>query len=114
MGLKKITAIDIDEIAVSTSEANFKLSNMDIPLFLGEIKDFNDSYDIIAGNLLPEIIEELAEEISKKLNKGGIFIGAGITKEQEPKVIEILERVGIKSEPKRFFEEWVLLKGIKQ
>ncbi|MFN4150175.1 MAG: 50S ribosomal protein L11 methyltransferase [Candidatus Sericytochromatia bacterium] len=114
MGLKKITAIDIDEIAVSTSEANFKLSNMDIPLFLGEIKDCNEIYDIIAGNLLPEIIEVLAEDISNKLNKGGIFIGAGITKEQEPKVIEILEKVGIKSEAKRTFEEWVLLKGIKQ
>lgn len=113
MGLKKITAIDIDEIAVSTSEENFKLNNMDIPLSLSEIKDCNDTYDIIAGNLLPEIIEELAEEISQKLNKGGIFIGAGITKEQQDKVIEILEKVGIKSEPKRFFEEWVLLKGIK-
>lgn len=114
MGLKKITAIDIDPIAISTSEENFSLSDMNIKLFMGELKDCNETYDLIAGNLLAEIIEELAEQIAHKLNKNGLFIGAGITKQQEAHIAEVLEKVGITIESKRYLEEWVLLKGKKR
>ncbi|RZK14736.1 MAG: hypothetical protein EOO43_15945, partial [Flavobacterium sp.] len=49
---------------------------MDIPLALGGLELAKNTYDLIAGNLLAETISELAQEISEKLNKNGIFIGA--------------------------------------
>ncbi len=113
-GLKKITAIDIDPIAIRTSEENFRINKMNINLFFGELKDCNETYDIIAGNLLAEIIESLADELSQKLNKGGIFIGAGITRQKEDDVKNSLEKVGIFIEKKRYDGEWVLIRAVKK
>lgn len=114
LGLKKITAIDIDPVAIRTSEDNFALNNMSIELFLGELKDCKENYDFIAGNLLAEIIEELAQEISEKLNKNGLFIGAGITRQKEDDIEKALEKVGIKIVKKRYAEEWLCFRAIKE
>lgn len=114
LGIKKITAIDIDPVAIRSSEDNFKINNMDIELFLGDLKDCNDTYDFIAGNLLAETIIELSEQLSEKLNKNGIFIGAGVTRIQEESVINALEKVNIFVENKRYKDEWVLIRGIKR
>lgn len=113
LGFKKITAIDIDPVAIRTSEDNFALNNMSVELFLGELKDCHEKYDFIAGNLLAEIIEELADEIAEKLNKNGLFIGAGITKQKETDIEKALEKVGIKIIKKRYFEEWLCFRAIK-
>lgn len=114
LGFKKITAIDIDPVAIRTSEDNFTLNNMNIELFLGELKDCKENYDFIAGNLLAEIIEELAQEIADKLNKNGLFIGAGITKQKEADIEKALEKVGIKIIKKRYAEEWLCFRAIKE
>jgi ribosomal protein L11 methyltransferase len=113
LGLKQITAIDIDPIAIRTSEDNFKLNNMNVDLFLGDLDICNETYDIIAGNLLAETIIELSENISKKTNKNGIFIGAGININQELDVIEALENTGFTIKNKRYQDEWVLINARK-
>jgi ribosomal protein L11 methyltransferase len=114
LGFKNITAIDIDPVAIRTSDENFRINNMDLNLFLGELKDCHETYDLIAGNLLAEIIEELSTELSQKLNKGGVFIGAGITRQKEYTLTKSLENVGIFIEKKRYFEEWVLIRAVKK
>lgn len=114
LGFKNITAIDIDPVAIRNSEDNFELNNMDINLFLGEIKDCKENYDIIAGNLLAETIIELSSQISSKLNEKGFFIGAGVTKSQENLVIEEMEKNSLFLDKKKYFDEWVLLRFIKK
>ena len=114
LGFKNITAIDIDPVAIRNSEDNFELNDMDINLFLGEINDCSENYDIIAGNLLAETIIELSSQISSKLNEKGFFIGAGVTKKQENLVIEEMEKNSLFLDKKRYFDEWVLLRFIKK
>ncbi len=113
LGFKYITAIDIDVTAISTSEDNFKLNNMDINLFFGEIKDCNGKFDFIAGNLLSETIIELASQISEKLNNKGIFIGAGINKNQEKEITKVLNQYNLKVDYVKYSNEWILIKAQK-
>lgn len=113
LGLKNITAIDIDPVAIRNSKDNFDLNKMDIKLFQGEIKDCCDTYDLIAGNLLAETIEELSAQISNKLNIDGVFIGAGITKNNLHIVEKSLNKVNMKILELRYSDEWVLVKAIK-
>lgn len=114
LGYKNITAIDIDPVAIRSSEDNFNLNNMDIDLFLGDLKDCDDKYDFIAGNLLAETIIELSAQIGEKLNDKGVFIGAGITQLQEENVIKALEKVNLFVENKRYKDEWVLIRAVKK
>ena len=114
LGFKKITAIDIDPVAIRSSEDNFSLNKMNVKLFLGEIKDCDDKYDFIAGNLLAQTITELAEQISEKLNDKGIFIAAGITRKQEVKIIDDLKQVNLIVSSKKYSDDWVLIRAIKE
>lgn len=109
LGFKNITAIDNDSVAINASEENFKTNNLIIELFKGEIKDCNDSYDFIAGNLLAEIIESLSAQIAEKLKPQGIFMGAGIIRQKEKSVTESLENNGLKLIEKKYHDDWVLL-----
>ena len=79
----------------------------------GTINDTDKKFDLIVGNLLAEIIENLAYEISQKLNKNGIFIGAGIIRKKEKDVINALEKNGLKYIESKYIDEWVLIKLTK-
>lgn len=109
LGFKNITAVDIDGVAVRASEENFKINNLDINLFKGELKDCKGNYDFIAGNLLAEIIESLSSQIPEKLNKGGYFMGSGIIKQKEQHVIDALEKNGLTLLERKYLGDWVLL-----
>lgn len=109
LGFKNITAVDNDGVAVRASEENFKINNMDINLFKGEIKDCNENYDFIAGNLLAEIIESIADKIADKLKPNGLFMGSGIIKHKENSVKEALERNGLKLLETKYQGDWVLV-----
>lgn len=109
LGFKNITAVDIDGVAVRASEENFKINDMSINLFKGELKDCNDSYDFIAGNLLAEIIESLAQQISDKLKPNGYFMGAGIIKHKEESVKQALQNAGLTLLETRYHGDWVLV-----
>ncbi|MFN8576712.1 MAG: 50S ribosomal protein L11 methyltransferase [Candidatus Sericytochromatia bacterium] len=109
LGYENITAIDNDGVAVRASEENFSFNNMKINLFKGEIKDCTENYDFIAGNLLAEIIESIADKIAEKLNPNGLFMGAGIIKHKEESVKKALEINGLKLIETRYQGDWVLV-----
>ncbi|MFN4150494.1 MAG: 50S ribosomal protein L11 methyltransferase [Candidatus Sericytochromatia bacterium] len=110
LGYKKITAVDIDPVAVKASKENFTMNNMlHIDLFQGVLDDCNDQYDFIAGNILAEIIESLAVGISQKLKKGGLFMGSGIINHKEKDVIKALTDAGLTFIDKKYQGDWVLV-----
>jgi ribosomal protein L11 methyltransferase len=110
LGYKKITAVDIDPVAVKASKENFAMNNMlHIDLFQGVLDDCNDTYDFIAGNILAEIIESLAVGISQKLKVGGLFMGSGIINHKEKDVIKALTDAGLTFIDKKYQGDWVLV-----
>lgn len=113
LGFKNITAIDNDIVAYRASQENFKVNNITPQLIHGTIDDTNKNFDLIIGNLLAEIIEELSNKIYNKLNKNGIFIGSGIIKEKEKNLIQNLEKNNLKHIESKHLDNWVLVKFIK-
>jgi len=109
MGVNKITAVDNDIVAIKASKENFSLNNLDINIFKGSIDDCSEKYDFIAGNILAEIIENLAEGISKKLVDNGIFMGSGIINHKKNDVIKKLESFGLKLKKEQYKGDWVML-----
>lgn len=112
-GFKKLTAIDNDPVAVRAAAENFRINNLNVNLFLGELKDCQEQYDLIAGNLLAEIIEDIAPELGKKVKNGGIFLGAGIIKQKENDVIEALSKEGFSIEDRKYLAGWVFFHCVK-
>lgn len=109
MGFEKITAVDNDIVAVKASEENFKLNDLSIKLLHGSTNVCSDEYDFIAGNILAEIIEMLSEDISKKLKKGGLFMGSGIINHKRQDVINKLTSLGLELIKETNDKDWVML-----
>ncbi len=82
---------------------------MNINLFQGQLKDCNEKYDFIAGNLLAQIIESIAEDLPKYLNSKGLFMGAGIINHKEEDVINALTKHGLVLKDKKYQGDWVLV-----
>ncbi len=108
LGAKKVTAIDIDELAIKSSTHNFELNDVSdkIKLVLGNLLDqVDDDFDIIVSNIVINVLKTMKEDLKKRLKKGGTIILSGILESQSEDLIRefgedftIIER--------KFMGEW--------
>lgn len=90
-GAKKITAIDIDELAVKIAKENVMINQLEdvIEVRQGDLlKDVSGKYDVIIANIVADIIKELISNIRKFLKENGTFIISGIIEERRDEVYD--------------------------
>ncbi|MGO9613855.1 MAG: 50S ribosomal protein L11 methyltransferase [Dissulfurispiraceae bacterium] len=107
-GFSHATGVDTDPLAVDAARRNIllnKLSNVEIRQ--GTILDVHGTYDMIAGNLMSEILINIAPEIAACLNEAGIVIASGMLAGQEDDVIRAMEKEGLRCDAKIEDGRWV-------
>ncbi|MBN2881930.1 MAG: 50S ribosomal protein L11 methyltransferase, partial [Clostridia bacterium] len=107
-GAAKITAIDIDEAAIRASRENLKVNNVkNADIFQGDLYEAEASFkkmqfrapfefDVIAANIVSDVIIEISPKVRTILKKGGRFVCSGIIIEREADVLKQLELDGFK------------------
>lgn len=100
-GAENVLGIDIDEAAVVASADNARINGIEsnINFIQGNIiedKTIQDRagygvYDIVAANILADIIIPLSKVISPHMKKGGLFITSGIINTKEAEVVKSIE-----------------------
>jgi ribosomal protein L11 methyltransferase len=68
-------------------------------------------FHVVAANLLSETICVLLADIGRVLRPGGIFIGAGITAANRPRVVQRMRQVGLKLCDSLLTQDWVTVAG---
>jgi len=115
LGAGKLAGVDNDEIAVEIAEKNLLLNGIsprNFSLNIGNLADtIADRFDIVAANILSDVIVMLLDNIPKVLKKGGIFIGSGIIEENKDMVIEKMQRVGFEIVEVQITEKWACIVG---
>lgn len=94
-GVKKILAVDIDELCIEATNKNIILNDVDdiVTPILGNLDDKiskDMKADVIVANILYHIIVDLVPNLNNLLNKDGVFIASGIIKDKKQDLIEIL------------------------
>lgn len=118
LGAKSATAIDIDETAVAIARENLGVNQIDekiIRLLTGDIitdkkvqEDIGfEGYDIIAANILPDILVPLTAIIRPHMKEGGLYITSGIIDSKEEEVRETLIKNKFKIIEVTRMKEWV-------
>jgi ribosomal protein L11 methyltransferase len=113
-----VSGTDIMEEAIESTEANFKLNEVEYPkdeFFVGDIaKDEallnrlgKESYDVICANLLADIIESMIPEMYSLLKKGGYVITSGIIDFRAEGLKRDLEKAGFSVVSEEHLGEWV-------
>lgn len=118
LGAKHAVGTDLDPCAVPAVEEN-KEAN-DIPqdafeMMIGNIiddKEVQDTvgyekYDIVAANILADVLVPLTPVIVHQMKKGGIYITSGIIDNKEETVVNAVKAAGLEVLEVTYQGEWV-------
>lgn len=116
LGAGSATCVDIDENAVDVAFSNLKLNKLSEDVmtgYAGDITSDNElreklgkDYDIVAANIVSDVIIALAPYVRGFLKNGGKFICSGIINERRSEVKDALTSAGLKCENVRVRNEW--------
>ncbi|HEX7055862.1 MAG TPA: 50S ribosomal protein L11 methyltransferase [Bacilli bacterium] len=127
LGAKRVLAIDVDPVAVSSACENIGANGLSdrIVVCEGDLlnvltregaanpSDFAPA-DIIVANLLAGIIISFAADAARALADGGVLIASGIIERKENEVAQALADAGLRIVRRMAEGEWVALSARKQ
>jgi ribosomal protein L11 methyltransferase len=105
-----ITAVDNDEIAISTTQQNIQkhnISNIRVIHSEGLEKINSQKFDLILANIAADPILDLCEDFLNKLNPLGQCILSDFLENEAPKISTIYENNGFSIQEKLYTENWV-------
>lgn len=117
-GAKEAVGTDLDICAIEATKENMAANHIDEDKFqvmIGniitdrEIQDRvgYDCYDIVAANILADVLVPLTPVIVNHLKRGGIYITSGIIDDKEETVVEAVKRAGLEVLAVTYQGEWV-------
>ncbi len=123
-GAKKATGTDLDICAVEAVKENKEANGIPkeaFRLIIGNIitekevqdKVGYDCYDIVAANILADVLVPLTPVICHQLKKGGIYITSGIIDDKEQTVVDAVRAAGLEVLEVTYQGEWVCVTARK-
>ena len=111
LGARRLVGVDVDETAVAIATVNLKRNGVPTEhcrLVCGHLLDgIDEEFDVIAANILTDVILELLPGLPTALKPGGIFICSGIIEENTDKVVSAIRQTGLDPLKVRVRESWV-------
>ncbi len=123
-GAKRATGTDLDICAVEAVKENKEANGIPeeaFRLIIGNIiteKEVQDKvgyacYDIVAANILADVLVPLTPVIWHQLKKGGIYITSGIIDDKEQTVVDAVRAAGLEVLEVTYQGEWVCVTARK-
>jgi ribosomal protein L11 methyltransferase len=106
-GALEVIAIDIDEAAVKSANENLSANRIcNAEVYRGDLTQISTNFfkknrapfvfDMIAANIVSDVIIDISPMTRKILKKGGLLVCSGIITEREDDVLAQLDKVGFK------------------
>ena len=123
-GAKHAKGTDLDPCALDASAENLQnngISKDDFEIIIGNIIDDKkvqdwagyEKYDIVAANILHNVLDILTPVILNQLKPGGIYITSGIIDEKEDFMLDVMKRDGLEVLEVTRQGEWVSITARK-
>ena len=117
-GAKHSVGTDLDPCAIDATYENMDnngISREQYEVMLGNIIDDKavqdkvgyEKYDIVAANILADVLVPLTPVIIHQMKKGGIYITSGIIEDKEDVVVEAVKEAGLEVLEVNHQGEWV-------
>lgn len=124
LGAKHAVGTDLDPCAMSAVEENKeanKIPKEAFSMILGNIIDETEVqdkvgfgvYDIVAANILADVLVLLTPVIVNQMKKGGIYITSGIIDDKEETVTQAIQKAGLQVLEVTHQGEWVCITARK-
>jgi ribosomal protein L11 methyltransferase len=110
LGYRHVVGIDTDILAIHAARENIVINNVpDVEIKEASLAELDETFDVIAANLISGVLVLLAPVLLQHMNPGGIAILSGILTGQEGEVIEAMERTGLRLRETYRDGKWVSL-----
>ncbi len=117
-GAKYSVGTDLDPCAIDATHENMEVNGIgkdQYEVMIGNIiddKEIQDKvgyekYDIVAANILADVLVPLTPVIINQLKKGGIYITSGIIDDKEETVVNAVKAAGLEMLEVTYQGEWV-------
>lgn len=117
-GAESAVGTDLDPCAIEAVQDNMEKNGLDeagFKLIIGNIIDSKEiqdevgygKYDIVAANILAEVLMPLTPVIMHQLKPGGIYITSGIIEDKEQAVVDAVKAAGLEVLEVNHQGEWV-------
>jgi ribosomal protein L11 methyltransferase len=117
-GAKHSVGTDLDPCAITATHENMQVNGIcseQYEVMIGNIidnKEIQDrvgyeKYDIVAANILADVLVPLTPVILNQLKPGGIYITSGIIDDKEETVVECVKANGLEVLEVNHQGEWV-------
>ena len=124
-GAKYSVGTDLDPCAIDATHENMEVNGISkdqYEVMIGNIidnKEIQDKvgyekYDIVAANILADVLVPLTPVILSQLKPGGIYITSGIIDDKEQTVVDAVEKAGLTVLEVHHQGEWVSVTARKQ
>ena len=120
LGADSAVAVDIEENAAATAKENALKNNIPADkyrTYFGNIltdeklaNEIDDKYDIIAANIVADVLIAMKDSFRRYLRSGGILIVSGIIEERMNEVIDELISAGFRDPEPEVREGWAAVK----
>jgi ribosomal protein L11 methyltransferase len=96
LGVKDVTALDIDPVAVREAKSNLERNSVSekIKLLCGYIHSVRGRFDLILANITVEAILLMKKELRSRLDDKGLLLASGIPTSRRDELVSGLEKEG--------------------
>ncbi|MBZ0154597.1 MAG: 50S ribosomal protein L11 methyltransferase [Alphaproteobacteria bacterium] len=110
LGFEQVVGVDIDPLALSAAHRNIASNRLvNIQIREGSLSSAEGLFDMIAANILKEVLLGMAPGIAARLKRPGTALLSGMLTGQEDEVIAAVEREGLRCREKIVDGRWVSL-----
>ena len=114
LGFEEVVAVDVDPLAVDAATRNAAANGLkNVTVIKGSISSAGGTFDVIAANLLSDILIAIAPDIAARMNPGGTALLSGLLIGQEDEVIDAVRAAGLTFREKIVDGGWVSLIFVK-
>ncbi|MBY0122344.1 50S ribosomal protein L11 methyltransferase [Bacillus sp. S/N-304-OC-R1] len=117
LGAEKVTALDLDEVAVNSARQNIELNKVQNVVDVAQnnlLDGITAEVDIVVANILAEVILRFTDDVASVVKEGGFFIASGIIQQKKQEIKDAMIAAGFRIEETIQMEDWVAIIGKKE
>lgn len=117
LGAEHALAMDLDEVAVRSAQANTELNGVHEQITVRQndlLAGVEEQVEVVIANILAEVIVRFTDDVFRVLKPGGVFIASGIIEARAADVKRALEESGLDIEETILIDDWVAIVSKKR
>jgi len=109
LGAGGVLALDIDADAVAVAQETVSLNGLagTVEVVRGSIQSAAPPYDVVAANIFPNVLIELAPDLAAAVRRGGVLVASGSVAARAEQAIDAVRAAGLGLEERSSQDGWV-------